>query len=109
MTTYTPALDALLNHTDACSTDPYRDDDIHDDALTLARDLLIDENPYQPNMTQLHARLYEALNDAPRDALSTLALDMSLCPLHMIDYAACFDDDDPECAAIRSCFPSHDT
>lgn len=44
-----------------------------------------------------------------RDAISDLALSYSLCPFHMIDYAICFDDDDDECAAIRDCFPSHDT
>lgn len=44
-----------------------------------------------------------------RDWISTTALDLSLCPMHFVDYAACFDDDMPDCAAIRACFPSHDT
>lgn len=44
-----------------------------------------------------------------RDALSAMRLDFSLCPLHATDYAICFDDDDAECASIRTCFPSHDT
>ena len=44
-----------------------------------------------------------------RDAISQLRLSDSLCPLHACDYAICFDDDDAECAAIRSCFPNHDT
>jgi hypothetical protein len=38
-----------------------------------------------------------------------LALADSLCPMHFIDYAICFDDETPECAAIRSIHPSHDT
>lgn len=41
--------------------------------------------------------------------LSQLRLDHSLCPMHHCDYAACFDDDDPECATIRAYFPDHDT
>lgn len=47
--------------------------------------------------------------DDYRDAFSTLCLDFSLCPIHQIDYAICFDDDDDECAQIRAAFPSHDT
>lgn len=44
-----------------------------------------------------------------RDTLTQLALDHSLCPLHFIDYAICFDDDNPDCAAIRMIHPDHDT
>lgn len=42
-------------------------------------------------------------------ALSDLRLNYSLCPMHAHDYAICFDDDDPDCAAIRAHFPIHDT
>jgi hypothetical protein len=44
-----------------------------------------------------------------RHRLSMLALDFSLCPMHFCDYAICFDDDNDECATIRTYFPSHDT
>jgi len=45
-----------------------------------------------------------------RDAISELAMGMSLCPMHFCDWAACFDDDDESCAQIRAIFPhSHDT
>lgn len=45
-----------------------------------------------------------------RDKLTELAMDLSLCPLHMIDWAICFDDQTPECSQIRQIFPnSHDT
>ena len=44
-----------------------------------------------------------------REDFTSLALTQSLCPLHLIDYAICFDDDDQECAAIRIIHPSHDT
>lgn len=45
-----------------------------------------------------------------RDRLSEWAMGMSLCPMHFVDWAICFDDDDVQCRAIRKCFPnSHDT
>jgi hypothetical protein len=44
-----------------------------------------------------------------RELATMLLLEQSLCPLHAIDYAICFDDDDPDCAAIRTIHPSHDT
>lgn len=45
-----------------------------------------------------------------RDEISTLAMNMSLCPMHFCDWASCFDDEDDDCAAIRAIFPhSHDT
>lgn len=44
-----------------------------------------------------------------RESLTALALSLSLCPLHLIDYAICFDDDDDACRAIRIIHPSHDT
>lgn len=48
------------------------------------------------------------IDDLSRDDLTDLALRFSLCPLHFCDYAICFDDDDDECAAIRTIHPSHD-
>lgn len=44
-----------------------------------------------------------------REAETALLLAHSLCPLHRIDYAICFDDEDPECEAIRAIHPDHDT
>jgi hypothetical protein len=44
-----------------------------------------------------------------RELLTDTALDLSLCPLHLVDYAICFDDENPECASIRTIHPSHDT
>jgi len=44
-----------------------------------------------------------------REALTETALSLSLCPLHLIDYAICFDDQTPECEAIRQVHPTHDT
>lgn len=55
------------------------------------------------------AQLIDDAMTHDRDAISQLALEHSLCPLHFIDYAICFDDDDAECATIRMIFPSHDT
>jgi hypothetical protein len=44
-----------------------------------------------------------------QEELTRLALSLSLCPLHLTDYATCFDTPDPGCAAIRLIHPSHDT
>jgi hypothetical protein len=49
------------------------------------------------------------LNRWGRDTITELALEASLCPLHFVDYAICFDDEDPECSQIRVIHPSHDT
>jgi hypothetical protein len=49
------------------------------------------------------------LTKLDRDGLTQVALEVSLCPLHMCDYAICFDDGNPECAPIRVIHPGHDT
>lgn len=49
------------------------------------------------------------LRSLDREQITQLALDHSLCPLHLIDYAICFDDNDADCAQIRLIHPSHDT
>jgi hypothetical protein len=46
---------------------------------------------------------------ADREYLTEIALERSLCPLHLHDYAICFDDDELECATLRMIHPSHDT
>lgn len=44
-----------------------------------------------------------------REKLTQRLLEDSLCPLHRIDYAICFDDDNPDCVGVRIIHPSHDT
>jgi hypothetical protein len=125
------ALDAiarLTTHTDACDIgNHYRPICDHDRADSALRDLLIDpdidpnaadysllpDNPYATDDATI-TRLRDAITilDADpyaREELTALLLSQSLCPLHRIDYAICFDDEDPECAAIRTIHPSHDT
>lgn len=86
-----------------------------DDASTALRSLLIDPDDaldyiYTPRAAATERpRLLALINDLTIDSRSMLMLSLSLCPLHATDYAICFDDDDDECAAIRACFPSHDT
>lgn len=50
-----------------------------------------------------------AIRNLDTESRTTMMLEYSLCPLHRCDYASCFDDDDPECAAIRIIHPDHDT
>ena len=102
---------------------PIRADHPHDLYARALRDLLIDRNATptpQPiaALDDAPAYIYDALRallatiDAypySREYLTKLLLDNSLCPLHCIDYAICFDDDDDECLAIRMIHPDHDT
>lgn len=82
-----------------------------DDDMTMLtiRDLLIDEFSIDGNSHEFSAILRECLAAFDTETLTELRLEYSLCPLHGIDYAICFDDDDPECAQIRAIHPSHDT
>lgn len=100
----------------------------NDDAINFAtRSLLIDStdiaaaidaaNDYDDNayaadrrraaLTMIAALIELAADDA--ETMTDLLLAYSLCPMHAIDYAICFDDDDADCAAIRLIHPSHDS
>jgi hypothetical protein len=124
----TDAFDAIerLSRCDCTETLPRTRSCLHDHFTTAIRDLLIDidfepthdDDPTldaimtPPDHIYAFARaLLNTINDAPYQTqqLSMLRLDYSLCPMHAIDYAICFDDDDAECAQIRACFPDHDT
>lgn len=104
------------------TTDFFRQLLIDDDMLTAMRELLIDPDATSDDLAAIADDLRPADLDRMRDAirymitdstqresLTELLLESSLCPLHRIDYAICFDDDDPECAAIRTIHPSHDS
>ena len=46
----------------------------------------------------------------PRETVTEAAMSLSLCPIHFIDWAICFDDRRPDCSQVRVIFPnSHDT
>lgn len=120
------AFDAIARMTAPCNcstTPPYRDC-IHSDFSAALRDLLCDRNytpinydaPINfhdpaPSLYDFIRSLLATIDAAPYQTqrLSMLYLDHSLCPMHHGDYAACFDDDDPDCATIREYFPDHDT
>jgi hypothetical protein len=76
------------------------------------RDALIcctDEDSPNDELHQLLLRLMRSPHPHANDAITELCLKLSLCPLHLVDYAICFDDDDDRCAPIRLIHPSHDT
>lgn len=112
-------LNALLAHDASCdAANPYRPSCIHDDRDSDARMLLcdIDSDPsfFDSDIAPQIRDLINAAHDRAdaeyfRQSLTMLYLDYSLCPMHHCDYAACFDDDDDECATIREYFPDHDT
>ncbi len=91
----------------------YRDDCRHDARQRDLRYLLIDiaADDLESDCADLLRSLLTALIDAPysTQTLSMMRLADSLCPMHAIDYAICFDDADAECATIRDLFPDHDT
>ena len=82
-----------------------------------AYDDIIDSNyddddmiPTRPYFARCADSIRYLLNDPfATDDLTNLLLSLSLCPMHRIDYAICFDDESPECAAIRMIHPNHDT
>lgn len=114
LTTCNPTIDSRC----ANSTAPFC---IHFDNNSMLRNLLIDIDDTPTTHPAdfaddpiTHALLRASLRtmidyDYSTHELSMMRLDHSLCPLHHIDYAICFDDDDPDCATIRALFPSHDT
>ena len=130
MTNYRDASDAFtmidsITTCDCPDTLPRTRLCLHTLASSALRDLLIDRNatasparaddPFPldaPDFIYDFIRACLALIDAAdyqTDRMTAMLLDNSLCPMHAIDYAICFDDDDPDCAAIRAIHPSHDT
>lgn len=124
----------LTTHTDDCLTNSrvwpdasggYAPDDSHDHADYALRHLLtcLHDGPNgfdDADLNEDEARdaraIWDALNTCAQypfggiDFITGLAIDRSLCPYHLVDWAACFDDDDEECKAIRAIYPcSHDT
>lgn len=76
----------------------------------LRADTITDIPLSDANIADLRDTALHLINDsANRELLTDTALSLSLCPLHLHDYAICFDDDDDECAAIRTIHPSHDS
>ncbi|WNO27762.1 hypothetical protein SEA_HUWBERT_115 [Microbacterium phage Huwbert] len=111
---------------------PYRQDDIYTMSSEIWRDLIASDNDltsihrpdyindYLPiirhesiidaTINDLHQALAVILADPYSvDWMSHQYLDLSLCPVHHGDYAACFDDDEEDCRVIRQYFPQHDT
>lgn len=72
-----------------------------------------DEIRWAPRLIELVRIIAQAVwvegNVWERETITELALEDSLCPMHFGDYASCFDDDEAECAAIRTIHPGHDT
>lgn len=122
-------LNQLISHTDACDKSSDGEDDRHDANLWHLRDAFIyaEDTGWRPEATdfapladgneiaELVQWFFSIANDDRwswqpyRQELSEMALSMSLCPMHRVDYQACFDDEDPECETIRRFFPNHDT
>lgn len=79
------------------------------DALDDQYEFELSQYTLQPHMIKTAHDMMQLLKTLPRDAISQMRLNESLCPMHGCDYQSCFDDDDETCSQIRSIFPSHDT
>jgi hypothetical protein len=81
------------------SLDSYDDHDEYNDF----RNMLIDTDDPKTLAPLINAKCDDT------ESITEIALSLSLCPLHRIDYAICFDDNDAECAQIRLIHPNHDS
>jgi hypothetical protein len=84
------------------------DDDDDTDVYNDIREAAIFQESFV-GQNEVQSWAVERIQKLDREELTELALSMSLCPLHLCDYAICFDDEDPECAQIREIHPGHDT
>ena len=127
-------INRLTTHTDSCLLS---EDDDHANAMADIRVLLtsvdfgtgkLEIDDYTAEILESGGETIKKLTDAlevliaaindddskeytttERQFISDLAMGLSLCPMHLLDYAICFDDEDPECAIIRKYFPVHDS
>lgn len=60
-------------------------------------------------LTPRGQRVAELLTNLDRESLTELALSLSVCPIHLVDYAICFDDQPTDCSQVRLIHPGHDT
>lgn len=127
LTEHTP--ECLLNTMSWPDADgKYAPDDAHDHAASAFRYCLIlagndeafDADPprgeFDENEAPFAKELYDLLlvvmgyEFGGTEAMTRFAIDDSLCPVHFIDWAICFDDEDPDCAQVRAIYPNcHDT
>lgn len=69
----------------------------------------------RPKLNDLHhcwilLRYFDNPANYCQDIIAEAAMRHSLCPMHLIDWAICFDDENPDCSQIRAIFPhSYDT
>jgi len=76
------------------------------------REMLISgELPEEPESGRILdlQRVQLCIATLDREQLTAMLLEYSLCPVHRIDYAICFDDETESCAAVRFIHPGHDT
>jgi hypothetical protein len=53
--------------------------------------------------------IIDLIRSLDRETLTEYALSVSLCPIHFVDYAICFDDRNEGCEQVRAIHPAHDT
>lgn len=93
--------------TDLETLDDLLTESTHDWVQSHLRDSLIrcTDDDANDELCALLKRLLNSGDKTARTQLTELCLSLELCPLHRVDYAICFDDDDEECRAIRLVHP----
>lgn len=89
--------------------------EFRDPDFDIARFLMDADSDRLTDLRRAHAVLVALAAEHPElpgfypgiDDLSKLAMEHSLCPIHFIDWAICFDDELEDCAQVRAIFPNH--
>lgn len=69
----------------------------------------LDDGTYDEDSGDFFFAVTDLIDTLPEPERTDTALAYSICPMHLCDYAICFDDENPECAALREANPGHDT
>ena len=125
-----PAQTELRSMIDRPTVDPNRTDtDSYDIAQEILRDLIFEAADYdaldiayyktaypefETTIEPTAKRLAELLDTIYGDTFAKqfttlLALEYSICPVHIVDYIMCFQDNEPGCDQIREYFPDRDS
>lgn len=99
---------AVVHQTNHMIEAVFEDDLLFGDALDAIFDGLarLEKRAQLPPVIK---SIYDAVYGLSDEDRFDLALSHSICPVHYVDYAICFADEDPECAEVRAQHPEHDT
>jgi hypothetical protein len=99
----------MTNHTEELNK-LLIDDDFNDDVRRILIEGYDGMEEYESGRGLDLSNAWFNICNMSTDERSMLYMEYSLCPIHHIDWAICFDDEPDDCAQVRAIFPhSHDT